>query len=61
MNEPNQLLAIVIVAGGLGYMFATIMGLSDRASKMVAFFAMACTFFYFGGGPTVTNTGLYLT
>lgn len=46
MNEPNQGLAVMIVAGGLGYMFATIMGCSERVSKMVAFFAMSATFFY---------------
>ena len=46
MNEPNQGLAILIVAGGLGYMFAGIMGCSERVAKMFAFFIMACTFFY---------------
>lgn len=46
MNEPNQALAVMVVAGGLGYMFATVMGCSERASKMVAFLAMSATFFY---------------
>jgi hypothetical protein len=46
MNEPNQGLAIIIVAGGLGYMFATIFGCSERAAKMVGFLAMSIAFFH---------------